>query len=186
MRKNGNKILAILLTAVCLIGVLPLSVSAAYETVYVPPLASVTHNTRPSSSKGGLVASADYNSYTIPVPLDTQNGVTFNIDGLTYYPVILFLDANLTMLRSGSITNVQEFYFDSQQLQDVSFIVFGIASIEPILLNVVVQHRSVEVVVGAQNLAHQERYEQIEVPAPPLHRARVFRYNQFWICGTIS
>ena len=167
MEKYGNKIVTILLTAVCLIGVLPLSVYAAYENVYVPPLASLTPDYRPSSSAGAIVPSADYDSYTVPVPLDVSNGMSIVFSETMGYTAVLLLDSEFNKVAAYQLQVSNTYYFESGKLINCSFVVFGANSQSPIMDSILVNNVAVSVVVGSQNLAHQERYEYIEVPDPP-------------------
>lgn len=167
----GKKIIALLMTAVCLIGVLPLSVSAVYETVYVPPLAALTLDTRYSdSSKDFVPSTGSRNALTVPLPIDKSLEVEISFGStLEVYTTAFYFDSNFNLLhtqKSGQVATSQ-ITLDSSFVQDSVYVVFNIYQNTPWDNTLFINSQLVSVVEGSHLLASPERYEQIEVPDPP-------------------
>lgn len=168
MTNIGKKITALLLTAVCLIGVLPLSVLGASETIYVPAIAALTQGYRPSASNHGLMATRDYNSITIPLPLNYGQTVNITVPNSgDFYPAVLILDDSYNYLRVLNIAASGTIEINANNLIQAGFVQIGYSSQSDIGDSIIINNVETTVLVGGQTIAKRERYEIIEVPDPP-------------------
>lgn len=171
MMKYGKKIIAILTTAVCLIGVLPLFASAKIETIYVPPVMALTLNTRFSNSQGVYVdATGSRDALTIPLPLDKINDVIIGFgERIAIGNEAFYLDSDYTLLRvqydiyeaDGRTDTVT---LESQYFTNASYVVINIFQSSNWDEALTINDKAVTVLQGSYTIAQPERYEQIEVP----------------------
>ena len=167
MKKYGNKIIAILTTAVCLIGVLPLFCSAKTENVFVPPKAAITLDTRYSISAGGYTTKAGAGAITIPLPRDKDISVTISLNqDILCDARYFFLDSEFEYVAHYDVTNVTVNVIDlnEQYTDNAQFVVINVGTYSNWSRVLLVNDVQIEVVEGAYTNASLERYDIVEVP----------------------
>lgn len=171
MKKYGKRIIAILTAAVCLIGALPLLVSAKVETIYVPPVIALTLNSRYSHSQDAYVnATGSRDALTIPLPLDKTNDVIIGFgERIAIQESAFYLDSDYKLVtvqdrifdadgRADTVT------LDSQYFTNATYVVINIFQSSNWNELLTINDKSVTVLQGSYTLAQGERYEQIEIP----------------------
>lgn len=167
MKKYGNKIIAILLTAVCLCGILPLIVSAKTETVYHPPVAAITLNTRYSASAQGYQTIDGNAALTIPLPIDKDLEVVVDFgQQITIQAKAFFLDSNYEYITNFTLstTTCGTIELLENYTSNATYVVINLAAPGGWWRNLYINDSKVEVTEGAYTLAIPEWYEQIEIP----------------------
>lgn len=182
MMKYGNKIIAILLTAVCLIGVLPLTVFATTETIYIPPVAAMTPNSRFSASAGGYISDSNMSALTIPLPIDKTMQVNLDFGGMVDFQTrLFFLDSQYMLIDYYDIS-----YSTAETIElDVNYTnnaVYVCININPVSFNdnLLINGTLIEVLDGDYTLASLERYEQVEIPEEPQEADIVANILELW------
>lgn len=184
--KYGNKILAILLTAVCLIGVLPLIVFAKTETVYIPPNVAITNQIRYSaSSKKYMAAGAGEATLTVPLPIDKTAQVHIELSlGVNIQNRLFYLDQDFNYITHADITEtyIEAIDLTLDQTSAASFVVLNIGYSNDVARNLIIYINGVaaEMQKGEYKLATLERYEQIEVPDEPQEDDIVNSVLELW------
>lgn len=173
----------IILTVTIIIFSLAIPCLAATETIYIPPVVAITDNQRYSASGGGFVSANGVYAVTIPLPLDTTNGVviSFTGTGTLDYTQYFLNDSYNHLYPAIEITGtLSDFSFTQSQIPSGSaFVVLNIRNINS-GFGVIINGDSVEDVYGDHTLATRERFETIEVPDPPTDINIVNNVLEMW------
>lgn len=177
------KKIIIILTVTIIILAISLPCFAVTETIYIPPVVSITENQRYSASGGGYVSANGIYAVTIPLPLDTTNGVLISFTGTgTLDYTQYFLDATYSHLYPAIdiVGTLSDLSFTQSQIPDsAAFVVLNIRNIN-INFGVIINGEPVDDVYGEHTLATRERYETIEDPDPPTDVDIVNNVLEMW------
>ena len=167
MKKYGNKIIAILLTAVCLIGVLPLTVFGATEQVCYPAQGVWYPHYRYSASNGGFILAQSVKSLILPLPGDS----TVTIVGVEGTPVEslnhFYLDANFYHISSVIVPSDVGSFTLYDVPSNAVYVTIGYNFSTPDSSELEINGVSVSIVEGEYTLAHPSYCEDVVIPDEP-------------------
>lgn len=166
---KGKKILAILLAAVCLIGILPLSVCAKTEIIHQPPVIAISLNTRYSNSSGGYITAANSATFTIPIPLNYTQGALIEFDQtINIFSTQYYLTEQFTTISTADVPTGETNYALLAGIHipaNAYFVVINV-SLDSFTqgIGITINGDPIQDVYGDHTEAQREAHIEVEVP----------------------
>lgn len=166
---KGKRILAILLTAVCLIGILPLSVCAKTEIMHVKPVISITFDMRYSNSSGGYITATNSATFTIPIPLNKSQGALIEFDQtINIFSTQYYLTDQYTTITAADIPTGESNYvlLEGIHIPDNAYFVVINVSLDSFTqgIGIMINGDPIQDVYGDYTEAKREAHIEVEVP----------------------